>query len=347
MSFGGDKFNDSPKSIYKSMINDVRFKDYHLIWAFSHPENFQEIQYSVKVNSLAFFIAALRSRIWITNSSVERGLNFKPKDTFCFNTWHGTPLKKMGNEKNNENGVKLLNNLRSADAVTVQSDFDKKIFVSAMGAKNDSILRYGLPRNDILFKKNDDRKEKVLKRFGIDKNKKIILYAPTFREYNRDKQNQIIDYSSHFMSVLQDKSRGKYTILYRAHYAVDKESGPTGDGIIDVSKYENLNDLIEVSDVLITDYSSIMFDYSITEKPIIIFQYDHDDYVTKRGLYFDVESKLLAYRDITALQKGLENNLDIAKAKVREFKREFIKYGENATQNSVDFIYTVTEETKS
>lgn len=90
-SFGGRKFDDSPKTLYELMLKDKRFGDYKLIWAFTNPD---EVELSedrkIKCDTLNYYVTALKARVWITNSSIERGLSFKGKNTFYFNTWHGT-----------------------------------------------------------------------------------------------------------------------------------------------------------------------------------------------------------------------------------------------------------------
>ena len=96
-SFAGRKFDDSPKAIYEEMKKDPRFKDYKLVWAFHQPEKYDAPQ-KIKTDGLKYFKTALAARVWVTNSSVERGLNFTGKHTFYFNTWHGTPMKKMGTD---------------------------------------------------------------------------------------------------------------------------------------------------------------------------------------------------------------------------------------------------------
>ncbi|MBQ7037485.1 MAG: CDP-glycerol glycerophosphotransferase family protein, partial [Clostridia bacterium] len=94
-SFGGRKYDDSPKAIFEKMQKDPRFQDYKKVWAFHNPEG-KEIPgvTCIKTDTFRYFVTALRARVWITNSSVERGLNFKGKNTYYFNTWHGTPIKK-------------------------------------------------------------------------------------------------------------------------------------------------------------------------------------------------------------------------------------------------------------
>ena len=99
-SFAGRKFDDSPKAIFEILKSDKRFINKRIVWAFHNPATFGRIEGadSIRTDSFSYFLTVLRARVWISNSSVERGLSFKKKGTFYLNTWHGTPLKKMGKD---------------------------------------------------------------------------------------------------------------------------------------------------------------------------------------------------------------------------------------------------------
>lgn len=95
VSFGGRQYSDSPKAIFEWMRNDPRFKDWEFTWAFIKPNNYQiDGAKKVKIDSLSYFITAIKSRVWVTNSGIKRYLNFHGKNTLFINTWHGTPIKK-------------------------------------------------------------------------------------------------------------------------------------------------------------------------------------------------------------------------------------------------------------
>ncbi|MBQ6904254.1 MAG: CDP-glycerol glycerophosphotransferase family protein, partial [Lachnospiraceae bacterium] len=105
-SYGGDRYDDSPQVLYEAIKKDDRFAGYHFVWAFCNPVKFNKEKYPeiwnaqtklVKIDSLSYFIAALKAKVWITNVNIERGLHFKKKKTIYLNTWHGTGPKKSGN----------------------------------------------------------------------------------------------------------------------------------------------------------------------------------------------------------------------------------------------------------
>ena len=100
----GKTYSDSPQILYEKMLNDEYFKDYKYVWAFDNPNKFELFKAKkVKLNSLSYFIEALRCGIWITNVSIERGLKFNPRKTIYINTWHGVTLKFLGNAQKNRN----------------------------------------------------------------------------------------------------------------------------------------------------------------------------------------------------------------------------------------------------
>ena len=136
----------------------------------------------------------------------------------------------------------------------------------------------------------------IKEKLNIPLNKKIILYAPTFREYWRDKDSGCVLNNPLNFELLKEKLGNEYFVLFRAHYEIAHILGITNNDFVkDVSNYEYLNELMIVSDILISDYSSIFFDYSILEKPMICFAYDYEEYKLKRGLYAsfnDLPSKI-------------------------------------------------------
>ena len=118
-SFGGRKYDDSPRAIFEAMLEDERFKDFRLVWALDNPEKFilPDRAVVVKDYSISFFVHALKAKVWITNSSMEHGLCFKKKSTIYINTWHGTPLKSMGYDmvEGNSGSANTVRNFLHAD----------------------------------------------------------------------------------------------------------------------------------------------------------------------------------------------------------------------------------------
>ena len=332
-SFGGAKFNDSPKAIYDYMINSKKYKDYKIIWALDNPNIIDNcnVKY-VKNNSLKFFITALKAQYWITNSSMERGLKFKKKKTIYINTWHGSALKKMGFDTETTTSKFRVS---KPDIFYAQSEYDKETFARAFKYNKGIIRIIGLPRNDELCNFSNDDILLIKKKLNIYLNKKVILYAPTFREYNYDINGCFIAPPIDIRKWEKRLSKD-YVLLFRAHYEVNKVLNiENSDFIYNVTDYQYLNDLLKISDILISDYSSIMIDYSILERPIFAYTYDYEEYNEKRGLYFDL-SKVLP-NGIQKTEDDLLNkiiNCDFKRQKnlTKIFKNKFVEKSGNASK---------------
>lgn len=340
-SFGGKKYDDSPKELYEAICTDERFQKYRCVWAFHRPGDFKDIKLeSVKTDTFAYFKTALKARCWVTNSSMERGLRFKGKRTFYFNTWHGTPIKKMGSDISQDNTSFRGKMILPIDIMTVQSDYEAEIFGKSFQIPMDKFLKAGLPRNDCLAHYTEQDRAELRKKFHLPSDKMIVLYAPTFREYQKDSSHRCVMNIPFEISKWEQSLADRYVVLFRAHYEVARVMGiQNSDFIKDVSAYPNLNELMILSDVLISDYSSVFFDYSIMEKPMLYYTYDYDEYTKKRGMYFDIRT-FLNGSDTEEDLIGILRNLDIPveQDRSRSFKKKFVEYYGEATQKSLDCI---------
>jgi len=295
VSFGGKKYDDSPRAIYEYMLRDKRFENFRFVWAFETPERYElPDAVVIPIDTLMYYRYALRAAYWITNSGIERGLSFKRKSTFLLNTWHGTPIKRIGKDALNARDSYGILSSYKEDVMLAQGDYEADIFSHAFGIDRDKYAVIGLPRNDELV--NRTRELQLAKRelLGIPEGKTVILYAPTFREYERDSRHRITLAPPIHFKKWQEVLGDNYLILFRAHYEVAKVLNILVDDpfVRDVSDYPKLNDLIIASDMLVSDYSSIFFDYSIQEKPMFCFAYDYEKYKDTRGLYFDLAKEI-------------------------------------------------------
>ena len=324
-SYAGRSYGDSPKAVFEQMKSDRRFDGAE----------------KIKTDTPRYFLTALRSRVWVTNSSVERGLSFKKGGTVYINTWHGTPLKRMGSDIAGGNKSFKSRGKNAFDAMCVQGEFEAGVWARGFRLTNHTLVRTGLPRNDELVLANDSRRELIRKQLGIQEGKRVILYCPTFREYEKDVAYGVVMKPAFDITSLKKELEDEYVLLVRAHYEVAKRMGIENDSFCkDVTEIENLNELIIASDLLISDYSSVFFDYSITGKPMLHFTYDYDEYASKRGMYFDIREWL----DGSDTQEGLVEILktldyEAEAARSRAFRDEFIQYYGDAARQVVDLIY--------
>ena len=330
-SFGGKKYDDSPRVIFEYMKSQEKYKKYKIYWAFHNPNNF-EIEGATKIKSdtLKYFVIALKAKYWITNSAIERGLKFKNKKTIYINTWHGSAIKKLGVDAPNGAGIF---NTSKCDIMYAQSQYDIDVFSNAFELPRERIVLTGLPRNDELYNVTEKEIKNIRNKLNIPKNKKVILYAPTFREYSRDKSGCVISPPIN-INKWKEKLFDKYIILFRAHYEISKILGIKNDEFIkNVSDYKNLNDLMKISDILISDYSSIMFDYSILRRPIYSYAYDYDEYLEKRGMYINIKKELpngVCETEMELLKQIEDCNFMEQKEKTEEFSKKYIETNGNA-----------------
>ncbi len=340
ISYGGKQYDDSPKEIYEYMLRDERFDGYKFVWAFREPDKFILPKgITVKTDTFKYYLTALKARVWITNVAVERGLNFKGKNTLYFCTWHGTPIKKIGSDLNNKSGAFVAKSSSNFDLFCAQGEFDAEIFARVFNLKEESVAITGLPRNDSLaIERNKNEVKTLRKKLGLPDNKRVILYAPTFREYEGYSLNPPID-----LKKWESKLGNNYILLMRAHHAVlDSMTIPKESAFVyDVSNYHSLNELMVIADLLISDYSSIFFDYSILGRPMFCFAYDYEEYRSKRGVYFDVRQEILG-GTITEdeLLYLVENTpYKLAVEKTIKFREKYVDSYGDATKKSVDLIY--------
>ena len=342
-SFGGKSFDDSPKAIYDYIVANKKYDNYKTYWAFDDVKKYNLPKgKKVKNTTIKFFVIALKAKYWITNSSMERGIKFKNKKTVYINTWHGTPIKKIEKDQKNK---KFEFNVNKGDFYFAQSKYDIEIFSKAFDIPKEKIVMAGLPRNDELTKKvTKEELKKIKQKLNIPSDKKVILYAPTYREFDNEKS---INYIKPPIEIEKWERvlKNEYVLLFRTHYVTEKIMGIKFNNFVyNVSNYECLNHLLFVTDILISDYSSIMFDYSILERPIYSFAYDYEKYVNNRGCYIDIEKELpngICKTEDELLMKIINCNQQEEIKKVKQFKEKYIEKCGNASEY-IDNIINIT-----
>ena len=205
-----------------------------------------------------------------------------------------------------------------------------------------SYLRCGMPRNEQLWLANVNTKTRIRKKLGIPEGKKVILYAPTWRESTDGGKSYAIKPPIHF-EQWQKELGDAYLVLFRAHHQTTKVLNVVyNDFVIDVSDYPAVNDLMIAADILITDYSSIAFDYSILCRPIFCYAYDYDSYLAERGTYFEIDEKYpnKSCRTESELLQRIRNvDYQTECMNTKCFRDEFIQYGKGATENCIKKLF--------
>ena len=323
-AYKGRSFACSPKAIYLEMLNDPDFADTHFVWVFNSPEKQTELKRMPRTTvthklSPEHIEAALTAGIIVTNSRLVRALPQRPGQ-FVLQTWHGTPLKRLGLDIAIEGkGVESLEEIHREykkdgellSALLSPSPYATEHLASAFGLPADSekIWETGYPRNDFLFNFTEEDVKKVRERLGIPKGKKVILYAPTFRDkdFVRDKGYHNILYAD--LERLKKCFGDEYVLILRKHYFAAEGDYPLPeDFVIDGNTTDDINELYIVSDILITDYSSVMYDYAALKRPMVFFMPDLDEYRNSiRDFYMDPQ---LLPGPVITTQEELENELD-------------------------------------
>ena len=328
VSFMGTNVNDSPKNIY-DYITAKYPGQYKCVWGLEYPEKHTDVA-AIRIDTMKYFITALKAKYWVTNTNIERGLAFKKKKTVYLNTWHGIALKKIGNDCPGRNDY----NFNTLNWLVVSGEHDEKVFQSAFHAKSSSYLRCGMPRNEQLWNATDADYQAFRKKLGLEANQKAILYAPTWRDSQDGGRSYSVKPPIDFSEW--KKQLGDHTvILVRAHHLTTKLLGiEFNDYIRDVSDWGNVNELMIACDILVTDYSAIAFDYSVLCKPLFCYTYDYDEYLAERGVYFDMQAKYPnpPFKTETELLHAMKS-MDLAeqKARTKRFRDEFIQYHDQAT----------------
>lgn len=280
------KYNDSPRAIYEYMLaNPDKYSKYKCVWALEtpHSTDIPGNPIKVKADSLQYFKYTLMAGYWITSVNIERSLNYKRKKCKYLNTWHGTPIKHVGNDAVGRKDYDFGN----IDLFCCASAYEKEIFMRAFKVRENAMIATGLPRNDELYRVTNEEIISIKLRLGIPLDKKIILYAPTWRDSN-DKGRTYVIKPPIDIETWTERLKDDYVVLFRTHAYTTKVLGITfNQHVLNYSDYPAINDLFKISDILISDYSASIIDFSILERPIITFAYDYESYKSERGLYLD------------------------------------------------------------
>lgn len=266
-------------------------------------------------------------------------MNFK-SETLVIQLWHAPgAFKKFGGSVESREILKMISD--NTDYLITTSKNINKYYSEAFQIDESKIKALGLPRADYYFKEHDlnSLREKFNKKYSVDESKKIILYAPTFRE---DKQyNNVFEYID--LDKFNEELSEDYVLALRLHPKIKKfysEDISVDGEYIDCSDYENEQELLLLADMLITDYSSIMIEFSLLNKPIIFFAYDLDNYLeNERGFYLDYKNDLpgpIVY-DSSQLIDVIGEGVDTSKLSSFS-KTQFDELNGEASKRIVDFV---------
>lgn len=347
-SFKGMRYGDNPMYISDELLS--RNKNYEIVWLLDKsvkadlPTGIRRCNY----NFISIVRELATAKVWVDSNMKNSGF-LKRKGQLYIQTWHGSyGLKKIAGdmEKNSDNKLFAISqrdfkyNAKKTDIMLSNSTRTTEIYRRAFWYKG-KILEYGSPRNDLFFRTSNIYREKVYKYFGLTE-QHIVLYAPTFRnDYRTDDLK--IDYER-LRKSMQTRFGGEWAVLIRLHpfNLVDADDFiEYTDTVLNASEYSIMQELLVASDVLITDYSSCMFDFATTKKPCFLYATDVARYKAERGNYFELEELPFPVSENNEQLEKIILEFDSAKYE-KELNVLFNKVGLNetgqASKKAVDYI---------
>lgn len=324
-NYRGRGYGDNAKYIVESLLrsdNDIK-----IIWLVLNDKEASSLPKDVipcRMHSVASIYHLSTAKIWIDNC--RKGvILFKRKSQFYMQTWHGFALKQIEKDVEDKLGKTYVRDAKKdsklIDCIISDSKFMTQIYKSSFWYNGD-VLELGSPRNDIIINRQQDLADRVYKHFNISNDKKLILYAPTFRA---DGSNSA--YALDFQRVkrsCEERFGGTFSVLVRLHPNIINNSEQMyfdGINIINASFYPDMQELLSVSSVVISDYSSLMFDFALSMKPCFQFATDIDAYKQDRNFYFEIDKlPFVLAKDNEEMEKEiLFFNEDAYKARLSEF----------------------------
>ncbi|MEN9713781.1 MAG: hypothetical protein RLZZ164_445 [Actinomycetota bacterium] len=287
-SFEGKVIGDSPLDIFRE-LKTVR-PDLEFIWTEGANSAAPEGSRGVRFGSSQWLDALATSRYLVNNNTFPWYFK-KVEGQVYLQTWHGTPLKRLGKDIANGALTKSYTDLMARetaawDYLVSPSNFYSSAMASAFGYRG-KVLEVGYPRNDRLSAATDQQRSELRRKLGVhDPSTVLVMYAPTWRNYERTATG-----SWRSVNYLDENTTlpDGYRLVFRGH--TNTHSNHKGHSTaIDATHYPDVTELYLACDVLVTDYSSMMFDFSITGKPMLFLAPDLERYKSEQGFYFDFEN---------------------------------------------------------
>ena len=295
----GRQYSDNPRAIFEELVR--RGDGRRLVWAVEHhgvevPDGVE----TVVVGSRAYYRALGRARWVVSNDSMPKHYAKRAGSTYG-QTWHGTPLKRIGFDienlqmANKNYLTQFAKEVATWDALVSPNAYSTEIFRRAFRYEG-RVLETGYPRNDV-FHRPEDRAARTAAasvRLGLEPGKRVILYAPTWRDNHYDRSGRYQFAMKLDLERMYRRFKDEAVLLIRGHQLVadSVDTSMFGGFARNVSHYPDISDLYLVADVLVTDYSSVMFDFVNTGRPMLFFTHDLEAYRDElRGFYIDFEAE--------------------------------------------------------
>ena len=342
-SFYGRGWSDSPAAVGE----ELRKRGYTVCWVVKGEQEANSLPEGVKpllLDSAAAIYHQCTAGVWV-DSCRKWAYTKKRGRQLYIQTWHGFPLKRI--EKDAEKALPedyiraARQDSRMADLFVSNSRFLTEIYQKGFWYDGE-VLECGFPRNDILAREHPDLESKVRRALSLPEDKKLLLYAPTFR---KDKGVSVFDVDfSRCARALGNRFGGEWTVLLKLHPNIAGKAAeiPFDPEVVkNASEYPDIQELYLASDALLTDYSSVMFDYMATRKPCFLYVNDLEAYRGDRNFYFDLQKlPYLLTEDNDGLEQAIRSfDEEEQAAREEQFREEFgVQETGHAAQAVADWI---------
>lgn len=290
-------YNCNPKYICEELIR--RGSDYHLVWLTGLDQSmdgntFPDCVKQVRIGTVAGFREILTAKVIVQNAHLSQELGFLPKQKgqYYIQTWHGSlGIKRFGPEyDSNKRRVRAAERAGRLNNLFLSNSRFETEEVAPVFWSGSEVCQWGHARNDILITNDPLKAAAVREHLRIPQGCKVALYAPTFRDQS-SMEHYISDYEQ-LASALSERFGGDWIILVKLHFACRRYAADvqSGKNVINASGYADIQELMLVADVGITDYSSWIFDYMLLQRPAFLFADDIEEYKKERGLYYPITS---------------------------------------------------------
>lgn len=340
MSYDGKQYSCNPKYIFEYLKKNYGNR-FEYIWVFNNVKKYESLEDEdvkiVKNHTFAFLYNILTSKIIVSNSSIGSYLPLR-KNQYYIETWHGGgAYKKTGVDVNKSsfkvNQMKYISK-KMTGFISSSAKFTKTKSQGHL-VPTEKFWECGMPRNDLLFNAKPDIVKKVKEFYDVDKEVKIALYAPTLRNDKTD----VSMYSEldirKCLNALTKRFGGSWVLFFRTHYLINPETDL--NHAINVNDYDDMQELLCASDVLLTDYSSCMWDFSLTKKPCFVFATDAKQYQQERDFFTPMTQWPYPIAENNdELVKNIMNFNEIDY--INNIKKHHINQGSYETGNATEFV---------
>ncbi len=306
-SYLGARVSCSPYAIFKAMLADQRFSGFTYVWALDEQDPANRVYAALKSlpgvefharNSPGYLRHLATAKYLVSNKTFYQYFSKRPEQVYL-GTWHGTTLKTLGKDQYGSMGQyhNVARNILQTDFLVMPNRFTAEILLDSCDVRSlfpGVVVDAGQPRSDLTLAADPAAiKRALVELLGIDPRKEVVLYAPTWRGEvggSRDISDRLARNIEELSAGLPDR----FQLLLKVHdktYAFTRDN-PALAHIANVPDWFETNELLAGVDVLITDYSSIFFDFLCLKRPIIHYVFDRAEYERTRGLYFDMETEM-------------------------------------------------------